>query len=137
MGRTTRRLRQEGEGDLSALTPDSDVRELHGRVHDDLVALGLDDEEAAGIADRVVERLLERGLDAYAEIMAGVEMAATDRCAAQAELVQAQTDLQKIERLMGGFATELSKLDEILEVLATYVRRMRMDAGEIDDPTVH
>ena len=42
---------------------------------------------------------------------------------------------QKVERLMESFVLELGKLDEALEVLAAYVRRMRTQSARHQDPS--
>lgn len=42
----------------------------------------------------------------------------------------AEPDLQEIERLMAAFVGELSKLDEVLEVLSAHVERMRLARPE-------
>ena len=84
---------------------------------------------AADFAESLAEKLelqlsrcdpaaLEAALDA-------VGMAYSEENRAQTELSRSVRELQEVERLMGNFVGELSKLDEALEVLAAYVRRMR------------
>ena len=50
---------------------------------------------------------------------------------------QAATELREIERLMDAFVGELSKLDEILDVLTAHVDRMRSRSARAEDGTVH
>jgi hypothetical protein len=119
----------DGSGD--ELTRRNDAEALHARVREDLAAVGVSGEHTERIAEKIAERLLERGPEGYEELLAGVRFGCT--CAAQADA----GDPQRLERLVNGFATELSKLDETLEVLTTYLRRMRMDASGEPKDTVH
>jgi len=48
-----------------------------------------------------------------------------------------QRELRQLERLMSGFGTEIRKLDEVLEVLAAYVRRMRSSIGDGEERLLH
>ena len=48
-----------------------------------------------------------------------------------------QREVKQLERLMVGCATELRKLDEVLEVLAAYVRRMRTSTDESGNQVLH
>lgn len=48
-----------------------------------------------------------------------------------------EPDLREIERLMDAFVGELSKLDEILDVLTAHVDRMRSRSARAEDGTVH
>ena len=53
------------------------------------------------------------------------------------DLTTMQRELRQLERLMGWFATELRKLDEVLEVLAAYARRMRSSASDGGKQLLH
>jgi hypothetical protein len=46
-------------------------------------------------------------------------------------------EVREIERLMSAFAQELGKLDEVLEVLAAHVRRMRMKSETAGPQNFH
>jgi len=46
------------------------------------------------------------------------------------------TEVREVERMLGAFAEELDKMDEVLAVLAATVRRMRSVAAPGDE-TVH
>jgi len=46
-------------------------------------------------------------------------------------------ELKEVERLMGAFAGELTKLDEVVEVLAAYVRRMRSSTPRTIERVLH
>ena len=58
-------------------------------------------------------------------LLDGIAIACQVQGEMSGELARNARDVQEIERLMGAFAGELAKLDEVLEVLAAYLRRMR------------
>lgn len=54
------------------------------------------------------------------------------------ELARNLKGLKEVERMMGAFSGELSKLDEVLDVLSAYVRRMRSTgSAETTDRILH
>lgn len=53
------------------------------------------------------------------------------------QLTRSVRGLREVERMMGAFSGELSKLDEVLEVLAAYVRKMRTSGSGADGRTLH
>jgi len=54
------------------------------------------------------------------------------------ELARSLKGLKEVERMMGAFSGELSKLDEVLDVLSAYVRRMRSSgSAETMDRILH
>ena len=52
-------------------------------------------------------------------------------------LVRSAYELDEIQRLMGAFVGELKKLDEALQLLATYLVRIRDQAKGALPRTVH
>ena len=133
--------RPVGEGDSDperTVGPaDGERSELEERVRLDLEGQGVVGEEARRVALAVVRHLVVAGPDGYADLLAGVRMAHAARAEVASDLARTQRELRQLERLMGGFATELRKLDEVLEVLAAYVRRMRGAAGDGTRHIVH
>ena len=103
---------------------------LHDRLSADLQSRGL----SVAAADMLVSRVLT---DLEGRSGSGLE--ATLDGVALGFLAQAGVagELQEIERLMGSFAGELSKLDEVLEVLAAYLRRMRTTADASGSRILH
>ena len=86
--------------------------------------------DALDLAQRMAPDLMRRqpsAREAYLDGVAACWHATSDT---RAELDRSLTDIKEVERLMGAFTGELSKLDEVLEVLAAYVRRMRTSNGE-------
>ena len=98
---------------------------LRDRVSSDLQARG-----GAGPAADVLAGLVARDLEVQnkhdcVRILDGVALGFRARSTITEDRSRSAKDLQEIERLMSSFAGELTKLDEVLEVLAAYLRRMR------------
>lgn len=113
------------------------------RVRGDLQLRGVNEE----VSDEIARRLCEQHSDAplsiehYEAMLDGASLACgVDREANDGGKVEdlgkdfgedevgnrdSVVRVREIERMMQNFAGELSKLDESLEVMATYVRRMR------------
>ncbi len=97
---------------------------LRDQIRVDLEARGVDAAAADALAEQV-RRDLDGSTSGYDAVLDGVAMGFRAQHAIAQQLAKSATDLQEIERLMGSFASELSKLDEVLEVLAAHLRRMR------------
>ena len=110
---------------------------LRQRVCTDLAKTGLLGEEAKRIAEAIVEQLRLTGPGGYEDLLAGVRFSHQARADAMADWTRMQRELRQLERLMSGFGTEIRKLDEVLEVLAAYVRRMRTSVGDGDEQILH
>jgi hypothetical protein len=106
------------------------------RVRADLEARGVDASASEMLAGRVIAAF-ELGSEGYAALLDGVALGFGRHSDLGAQLDKGASDLQEIERLMGSFASELSKLDEVLEVLAAYLRRMRTAAPPARDRLLH
>ena len=104
--------------------PSEDVA-LRDRISSDLQARGVVVPAADVLAGRVATDLEGERDDDYARILDGVALGFRAQSNIVDDLSRSATDLQEIERLMSSFAGELTKLDEVLEVLAAYLRRMR------------
>ena len=135
-------MRSKRADDVSSDLGVSDVDDLEEealrqRVCADLAKLGVLGEESKRIADAIVEQLRLTGPDGYEDLFAGVRFSQQARVDVVADLTSMQRELRQLERLMGGFGTELRKLDEVLEVLAAYVRRMRRSTGDRGERLLH
>jgi hypothetical protein len=106
------------------------------RIAADLQARGLEVSVAELVADRIVSHV--EGVDRarYEATLDGVALSCRAHAEAAEELTHGATELREVERLIGSFATELGKLDETLEVLAAYLRRMRVAVGPEEGPRV-
>jgi len=98
---------------------------------------GVTDPDARSLAEHLAPQVAHTrraGRETFIDgIAAGWHAASESRV----RLDRTVSEIKEVERLMGAFTGELSKLDEVLEVLAAYVRRMRTSkkvessAGEI------
>jgi len=95
------------------------------KISVDLQARGVAADAAAALAELVEASVEAQDPAAYAATLDHVALGFRARGLARQDPGQTATELQEIERLMASFAGELSKLDEVLEVLAAYLRRMR------------
>ena len=107
-----------------------DERRLRLRIGRDLADLGLLGDVAVRTVDAMVAQLREAGEDDYQALLAGVRVSESLREENESVYADRQKKLREVEQLMSGFAAELRKFDEVLEVLSTYVRRMRSCTGE-------
>ena len=115
--------------DLADAAPESAVRSqvdgLRERISSELQARGVSAPAADVLAGRVADDLKGKSPNDYAGTLDAVALGFRAQSTLTDDLSQNAADLQEIERLMGSFAGELTKLDEVLEVLAAYLRRMR------------
>jgi hypothetical protein len=86
---------------------------------------GVSDPDARGLAEQLVPDFERLGRAARASFLDGVAAGWYACAETRARLDQTVSEIKEVERLMGAFTGELSKLDEVVEVLAAYVRRMR------------
>ncbi len=105
------------------------------RIHADLRRRGVAAEFSASICDRLAPFSEDLTPELYDAVLSGVAMAyGVHRRGVEASR-ESVPNLEEVERLMGGFVSELRKLDETLETLAAYVSRMRTQTGP--DDTLH
>ena len=97
--------------------------ERERQIEDALHSLGVD----AEVIEETVDKVANLGEDPVDWLLAGLEagLARGSRTAGRSAVRQ-----REIERLMEGFSNELVKLDEVVDVLATFVNRMR---GQTDN----
>ena len=118
-------MRRKSEIERFATMRDSAGQEvtLRDRISVDLQSRGVPSAAADLLAVNVVHEVAGREPDGA--ILDGAALGFRAQNAVSKELAQSAVDLQEIQRLMSSFAVELTKLDEVLEVLAAYLRRMR------------
>lgn len=107
------------------------------QIRADLERRGVPAELSERLSHRVEGRAVALEGDAYETLLEGAAAAVGVHDRSEQEMSQQLQDLQEIERLMGGFSKELAKLDEVLEVLAAHVRRMRSNAPSTGDRRLH
>ena len=105
------------------------------RIHSDLQRRGVATEFSASICDRLAPFSEDLTPELYDAVLSGVAMAyGVHRRGVEASR-EGAPNLEEVERLLGGFVSELRKLDENLETLAAYVTRLRTQTGP--DDTLH
>ena len=104
----------------------------------DLRERGVTDTDARSLAEQLAGQLQAQSRGGRKAFVEGVASGWHATSEARARLERTVSDIKEVERLMGAFTGELSKLDEVLEVLAAYVRRMRSSKGESSEgQTLH
>ena len=116
-----------GDPKISRIPERSAGRE---RIRADLERRGVSPELSQRLCVRVEDRAPGLDHSEYELLLDGVAAAAGVHDESEQETSQQLRDLQDIERLMGGFTKELAKLDEVLEVLAAHVRKMRSNTPD-------
>ena len=126
--RSRRQLVEVGESAREAaadLDRESSESQLARIIREGLEARGLE----AVIAESLVSQLLEQAAGFSSQECEALLDGAVLACGVQfhhgEEYVRSAGQVREIERMMQAFSGELSKLDESLELLAAYVRRMR------------
>jgi hypothetical protein len=99
---------------------------------------GVEHEFSAELSDRLRPALAVLEGESSEALLDGVAMAFILQQEKNERLARSLEGLKEVERMMGAFSGELSKLDEVLEVLSAYVRRMRTSGpSEQPDRTLH
>jgi hypothetical protein len=98
---------------------------------------GVSVEYAGALAARIEPRARKLSGAAREALVEGAAISWATHADAQAGVDQNMKEIKEVERLMGAFSGELSKLDEVLEVLAAYVKRMRTSNPDRETRTLH
>ena len=98
------------------------------RLVEDLEARGVALEFALPVAEHLAAGDELRGRRREA-VLEGVSAAFSAHALDYAELEQSARNIEEIQRLMGGFAGELRKLEEGLRIVSAYVLRMHDKAS--------
>jgi hypothetical protein len=107
------------------------------RIRLDLESRGVSTELSEALSAHLAERLSDVSSEVYEALLDGVAAASGFESTAHEEFARNLREFQELERLMGSFVGELSKLDEALEVMAAYLRRMRTNASRHQPQTLH
>ena len=90
-----------------------------------LEARGLDSSLSETLCEQLHGQAVGMSADEREALLDGAALAFDVRNRDDNEFVPSATQVREIERMMQAFSGELSKLDESLELLAAYVRRMK------------
>jgi hypothetical protein len=95
------------------------------RIRGDLEKLGVAPEFSRSVSGRLERLAAELAPDAYEAVLSGVALSYGIHRQGLQRFKKTARDLDEVQRLMSGFASELRKLDEALRTLAAYVARVR------------
>jgi hypothetical protein len=124
-------MRQKGERPLSG------EAKPPGRVRADLERHGIAPELAQRLADRITAVVSHLPSDQYSAVLSGVAAAYGAPVDEGDGSPQSSGDIAEIQRLLHGFADELGKLEEGLQILSAYVHRMRDRSSDDRDRILH
>ncbi len=114
---------------LRQMEDEENAADLLDRVRCDLESRGITADLSAMIAVQLCQRKREGKdtltPDQYEALIDGAALACDVHCDVETDTEASASQVREVERMMQAFAGELSKLDESLEVLSAYVRRMR------------
>ena len=119
----------------------SDTSEVGGiardRIRMDLERRGVAPDFSEALAVQLEGKLAELETDAYEPLLDGAAAAYGIQCETRDGWSRNLRELKEVERLMGAFAGELAKLDEVLEVLTAYLRRLHSNSPQRGTRTLH
>jgi hypothetical protein len=129
-----RRDRGEAQAEPSA----AETRHLDGEgIRLALETRGVSRELGELLAARLEDRLAGISSESADAMLDGVALALDLHDHTTEDVARSLRGLKEVERMMGAFSGELSKLDEVLEVLAAYVARMRTSGSSETVRTLH
>ena len=94
-------------------------------------------ELAAALALRLEELVAALGASSCQAVCAAALAASGAPRTLEATAARSANELDEIQRLMAAFVGELRKLDEALQILATYLARIREQAGGAGPQAMH
>jgi len=137
--RESARATQEGDLEVAAAEP-GPARANEGEIAEStrrqLERAGLPRDFCDLVVPRLEPLLVGRSPEAAAALLEGVTLSFSAQHEFDEQLAASLRGLKEVERMMGAFSGELSKLDEVLEVLAAYVRRMRSSGPSAEAPRI-
>jgi hypothetical protein len=127
-----RRVDTSGQRDQAGCSATSTIHD--SKLQFELERRGVTCEYSRLLSGRLEQGLAGRSQQEATAVLDGIGIAFSVQQETSQQLAESVRGLKEMERIMGAFSGELSKLDEVLEVLAAYVRRMRT-SGPPDEPT--
>ena len=128
-----RRMRTPWSADRPGIGPRSGPAEIAA----ELSRRGVPAPSCDVLASALVLRMASLPKEGREGLLDGVAMAFEFQEGTQLHLLRRLREVEEVEKMMGAFSGELSKLDEVLEVLATYVQRMRGSGSSAEDRRLH
>ncbi|GEM_PF-5427170 len=127
------------DGNEAAAPSSTATREVSGvrdRIRGELEQRGVSPELAAALALRLEQLVMALGVSGC-QAVCDAALVASGAPPALPPLARSTNELDEIQRLMGAFVGELHKLEEALQLLATYLARIRDQAKGALPKTVH
>jgi len=128
-------LLQLATADLDQPTRDRFEGDLGQRLRCGLEARGLDPEFSEILSNQLSQQAGGMTAAQLEALLDGAALASVAQRKSEEEFVDSAGQVREIQRMMQAFAGELSKLDESLELLSAYVRRMRTPVRATRDST--
>lgn len=107
------------------------------RIRADLENKGVAPEFSESVADRLATIAPDFSSEEYSAVLDGVAAAYGVHRRDREAALDISGDVDEIQRLMLGFAGELRKLEEGLQILSAYVHRMRARAARGQTGLIH
>ncbi len=98
---------------------------------------GVPVEFSGALAERTAVQIAGLAAPAREALLDGVAIAVELQHSTRDQLTRNLRGVREVERMMGAFSGELSKLDEVLGVLSAYVRRMKSSGDGLSDRVLH
>jgi hypothetical protein len=114
-----------------------EVSGVRDRIRSELEQRGVSHELAAALALRLEQLVTALGASGCQAVCEAALAAGGAPAAPRAVFPRSTNELDEIQRLMGAFVGELRKLDEALQLLTTYLARIRAQAQGGEPRTVH
>jgi hypothetical protein len=124
------------EASAPSSTATREVSGVRDRIRGELEQRGVSPELAAALALRLEQLVMALGVSGC-QAVCDAALAASGAPPALPPLARSTNELDEIQRLMGAFVGELHKLEEALQLLATYLTRIRDQAKGALPKTVH
>ncbi|HME70511.1 MAG TPA: hypothetical protein VKM54_11680 [Myxococcota bacterium] len=128
------------DGNEAASSSSAEAREvsrIRDRIRGELEQRGVSPELAGALALRLEQLVTALGVSGCQAVCDAALAASGAPPLLPAPLARSTHQLDEIQRLMGAFVGELRKLDEALQLLATYLARIRDQAKGAVPGTVH
>jgi len=128
----------DGNEPLSAVSSaPHELSRVRDRIRRELEQRGVSPDLASALALRLEELVAALGTSSCQAVCAAALAASGAPRALDTPAARSANELDEIQRLMAAFVGELRKLDEALQILATYLARIREQAGGAGPRAVH
>lgn len=114
-----------------------EVSHVRDRIRQELDRRGVSPELAGALALRLEQLVTALGISGCQAVCSAALAASGAPEVLPGPLARSANELNEIQRLLGAFVGELQKLDEALQILTTYLARIRDQAKAAVSGTMH